>query len=253
VRFTKGQFTILSRGEQELLIRVGLIQNDLLFAMRLWAASTIRFPRGALKKQIYVVHTVATLLLLVGKLFEAFSVFEKIFLKRRFHAAYLNQFSDRQKSAVADLKKMLGANSLLSNLRNQYAFHFHLDESLSVFADDWDQNTMMTLYLGDPDANSLSSYAASMLVNSLMKLTDSSTTDDALRYIQRETAKALDPMTTFIAAVQIAAVRRMCGNQVRFKDMKIPTAQFKSVKDTEVPYFMRKVPIPRQHRPRGGD
>jgi hypothetical protein len=246
VRFTKAQFTVLSRAERELLIRVGLVQNDLLFAMRLWAAYTVRFPRGTLKKQIYVVHAVATLLMLVGKLFEAFNVFDKIFLKQTFHAAYLNQFSNEQKSAAADLKKRLGANSLLYKLRNRYAFHFHLDESLSVFADDWDQNTMMKLYLGDPDVNSLSSYAASMFLNSLMKLTGSRTPDNALRYIQRETAKALKPMITFIAAVHIAAVRRMCGNQVRFKDMKIPTREFKSAKETEVPYLMRWIPIPRQ-------
>jgi hypothetical protein len=237
VRFTKGQFMVLSLAERELLIRVGLVQNDLLLMQRLWGAHYYRTPRTTLTRSVQAAHSVALLLIFIGKLFEGLLIYEKLFQKQRFHPAYLNQFTLKQRAAATTLKRLLGESSLLANIRNQFAFHYP-ESDLSEIMDDWHRNRMLIIYFGDPDGNTLNAYAAETFLLSLMKLTGRATPIDALRHIQTEAAKALIAYNSFVAGVQTAAIHRMCGARIKAEICKIRASQFRPHDEFALPFLM---------------
>jgi len=237
VRFTKVQFMVLSLAERELLIRVGLAQNDLLLMQRLWGAHYYRTPRTTLTRSMQAVHSVALLLILIGKLFEGLLIFEKLFHKQRFHPAYLNQFTQKQRTAVTTLKSLLGTGSLLAKIRNQFAFHYP-HANLSEMMDEWANNKILIIYFGDPDANTLNAYAAEAFLGSLMKLTNRATPNDTLRHIQNEALAALVAYNSFVAGVQMVAIRRMCGTRIKTEMCTIRATQFLPHDEFALPFLM---------------
>jgi hypothetical protein len=163
VRFTKTQFMSLTPLERELLIRVGLGINDLLQFQRLWAALYFRAdPPSEATQAAHAVQSTALLLVLIGKLFEAVeTTFDKFFLSSPVAKEYLPLFKPTHKEAVAALKAFRGSNdNLLANIRNGFAFHYHQQDPLSGYIEPRSDMLPMAIYMGDPDGNTLSAFAA---------------------------------------------------------------------------------------------
>jgi hypothetical protein len=95
------------------------------------------------------------LLIIVGKLFEALEIFRKRFLSHKISRTYLKLFNARQNEAIAKLKAALGKSNLIATIRNDFAFHYHDSRPLSRFMASLKPDRLLTMYLGDPDANTL--------------------------------------------------------------------------------------------------
>jgi hypothetical protein len=100
VRFTKSQLMRLPKNERELLLRVGLLINDILLYQRLWLMLMYRDPKSALAKEAHAIQSATLLLALVGKTFEAMEVFDRRFLSS-------NLLLDQQRKSA--LSKLAGA------------------------------------------------------------------------------------------------------------------------------------------------
>jgi len=237
VRFTKAQFMALSLRERELLIRLGLAQNDVLMIQRMWGAIYYRNPKTVWATEAHAVQQVALLLILVGKLFEALEVFRLYFNSQPFSRTYLAKFDDRQKSAVSVLKRALGSGEILAAIRNDFAFHYHKTGHLSRFMRSWPDDRLLTLYLGDPDANTLSAYASEPFLRALMRRTRRRTPTAALRYIQNSAAQVIGAFNTFISAIQVLAIREMLKGQIQPEEIAVNDDEFQPHDQFGIPFF----------------
>jgi hypothetical protein len=141
----------------------------------------------------------------------ASEVFDKRFLSRPLGREYLANFRKSQAEAVKFLKKLRGTDNLLAKIRNGFSFHYHADE-LSVFIEKMKDDRVLSLYLGDPDGNSLNAFAAEPFFHSLLKVTGKKTPRSALRRIQNEAATAIAAFNSFAAGLQVVALKKMLGN-----------------------------------------
>jgi hypothetical protein len=189
VRFTKTQFMSLTHPERELLIRVGLGINDMLQFQRLWAALFFRAEAQSEAAQAaHAVQSTAILLVLIGKLFEAVETFDKFFLSSPVAKEYLPLFKDRQKTAVKALKRFRGdKHNLLAKIRNGFAFHYHHDDPLSGYIERRPDSSPLAIYMGDPDGNTLSAFAAEAFLSSLLALTGEQDIRASIQRIQTAT------------------------------------------------------------------
>ena len=168
VRFTKSQLMKLPKKERELLLRVGLIMNDILLYQRLWLMMMYRDPQSALAKEVHAIQSATMLLALVGKTFEAMEVFERRFLSSEVGRDYLAAFSKPHRNAVDYLKTLRGSGSFFADIRNTYAFHYH-DDDFIPFIEMMADDRVLNAYLGAPDGNTLNSYAAEPFLISLLR------------------------------------------------------------------------------------
>lgn len=240
VRFTKAQFMALSGAERELLIRVGLGINELLLFQRLWGALYYRDdPRSDHAQAAHAVQMTSLLLVLIGKLFEACENVDRYFLSSPVSREYLPLFNAQQKAAVKELKRQRGSNNFLARIRNEFAFHFHHDDDLSGYiAARTDAHPPLSIYLGDPDGNSLSAFAAEAFLSSLLALTGKTTAVAALRKIQDEAYKALRPYTTFANAVQLVALKKMLGAKPHLEECAIADDEYAAHDEFRLPFFV---------------
>ena len=242
VRFTKTQFMSLTPPERELLIRVGLGINDMLQFQRLWAALFFRAEaRSEAAQAAHAVQSTAVLLVLIGKLFEAVEIFDKFFLSTTVAREYLPLFVDGQKAAVKELKRFRGdADNLLARIRNDFAFHYLHDTPLSGYIEGRPDDLPLALYMGDPDGNTLSAFAAEALLSSLLALTGEPVIHAAIQRIQTATGNVLQPYITFANAVQIVALRKMLGPLPVPVEVAIADDEFLPGDRIALPFFMGK-------------
>jgi hypothetical protein len=215
IRFTKAQFMTLPRAERELLIRIGLAQNDLLMMQRFWGALYYRNPKSVSATEAHAVQQVTFLLIIVGQLFEALEIFRKRFLSHKISRTYLKLFNARQNEAVAKLKAALGKSNLIASIRNDFAFHYHDSRPLSSFMASLKPDRLLTMYLGDSDANTLNAHAAEPFLRALMRRTGGRTPSAALRHIQNEAAAIIAAHSTFVAAIQVIMVKKCAATPQR--------------------------------------
>ena len=237
VRFTKRQLMSLPKNERELLLRVGLLMNDILLYQRLWMMMIYRDPKSAIAKEVHAIQSATMLLALVGKTFEALEVFERRFLSSEVGRDYLPSFSKSHRMAVDYLKTLRGSGSFFADIRNTYAFHYH-DDDLTPFIESMADDRVLNAYLGAPDGNTLNSYAAEPFLHSLMALTGETKPVDALNKIQVETGKAIGNLFQWTAGVQIAALRKMHGRDPPVEDYKIGDDEYLPQDQTRFPFFM---------------
>jgi hypothetical protein len=237
VRFTKAQFMSLSLAERELLIRIGLAQNDLLMMQRLWGALYYRSPTSVAAADAHAVQQVTLLLVLVGKLYEALETFRTGFLSIELSRRYLAKFNERQREAVNVLKRALGTSQLIARVRNDFAFHYHKSGRLSRFMTSWTNDRLLTMYFADPDANTLNAYAAEPFLRALMRRTGRRTPTAALRHIQNTAAKIIAAHSTFVGAVQLAALRSMFNGNHRPEELDIGEDEYLPHDQFRMPFF----------------
>ena len=229
--------------ERELLIRIGLAYNDLLLLQRVWATLSVRQPESPAATDAHAIQAVSLLLILAGKVFEACEVFRRWFLSTEVGRDYLPMFSSRQKKAVDHLKALHGSSSLLATLRNSFAFHYH-DAPLTDYLERLPDERLLSLYLGEPDANTLNAFAAEPFLLSLLSTTGKETPDEALVHIQEVLGNALRAFGQFSAGVQLIALRKMHGHTPPHEDYAIPDNEFRPQDKIRFPFFMG---VPAKH------
>lgn len=247
VRFTKRQLLKLSKPERELLLRLGLALNDLLLFQRIWAAFYYREPKTQLAIEAHTIQSIGALLVLVGKIHEACEVFRKRFLSSPIGREYLRNFSPRQQTAVATLKKLLGSDNLVSKIRNSFAFHYH-DEDLSPFIDQLEDKDVLSMYLGDPDGNSMHMFASEPMLRSLLAATGEATPQAGLKRIQDFAGNITEALGHWAAAVQIVAVRKILGDRYRPEDCEIAENEYLPQDKIAFPFFMA---VATNYKPKG--
>lgn len=241
VRFSKEQFMTLSPAERELLIRVGIMQNDLMVTNRLWGAHVFRQPPiSKVASDANVIQQMTTLFLFLGKLFEAIRVFETHFQRTRLSPEYQKHFNSKQLESVRTLNAANGKSGLWAAIRNSFAFHPH-DADLSKFMDAcWDPGQVLSIYFGDPDGNSMSSFAVEPFYASFMHLTGKSEPQEALRYVQQGASGLLQAFRDFAVAIQTTAIFKMLGTMPTLEECSIDISEFLPQDHISLPFFMAK-------------
>jgi hypothetical protein len=150
---------------------------------------------------------------MVAKVFEALEVFRINFLSWPGHRSYVDKFKPHQLEALRLLRRATGNSGVLASVRNDFAFHYHR-APLSRFMRSWPADKPLSMYFGDPDGNTLNAYAAEPYLTALRRMTGRRTPNAALRFIQREALKVLQPFSTLVAAVQVIALKVMFSGDV---------------------------------------
>ena len=239
IRFTKAQLMKLPAEERELLLRVGLVANDVLLFQRIWAAFMYRDPKTQLAKEAQAIQGLTVLLIIAGKAFEAIDgVFNKRFLSSPLSREYLARFSKEHKRAYEYLKKLQGANGLLADIRNTHAFHFLNKIELSPYIEAMPDDRMHSIYLGAPDGNTMNAFAAHASFMALLKITGETTPEAALKEIEGELGDAIEALFQWTAGVQIVALKKMLGLKPPMRPRRIEEHEYLPQDKISFPFFM---------------
>jgi hypothetical protein len=225
--------------ERELLIRVGLVANDVLLFQRIWAAFIYREPKTSLAIEAQAIQALTVLLIIAGKVFEAVDgVFNKRFLSSQISREYLARFSKEQKLAFEYLKKLQGANCMLADIRNTHAFHYLNKIELSPYVEAMPDDQIHRIYLGDPDGNTMNAFAAHASFMALLKITGETTPPAALERLQDELGDTIEALFQWAAGVQLVALKKMLGPKPPMQARRIEEHEYLPQDKIVFPFFM---------------
>lgn len=211
LRFRKRQFEVLSGPETELFLRLALAANELMLQRRIVAAILKSEPQHPIVADIWLVQTFTALLTLVGKMHEALTVFDRLFLGSPLSKHYLDIMSDDGKKAVSDLKFWLGGSNMLALVRNKFSFHFHKDEPLKPVLDAIDPDMLLSLYFNKWDVNALNHFAAEPFLASLNRSLGSASTAETLTRLTDAVLPAKNAFLRFYRAFAELILLKMDG------------------------------------------
>jgi hypothetical protein len=207
--FTKEQLFRLSDEERELVLRLGLVVNELMFFQRVLGSVLVSEPRSDVIKDIWITQVYIALMTLTGKVHEALLILDRFFVSSTVGRDWQPALKGSAQTALDQLRRSLGKGSLLADVRNSFAFHFHSSENLSPHMATLKDDEQLSLYAGMCDANTVHHFALESVVTSLTVKTKSDSAADAFNKVANEAAAVIRAFQAFVIGCEEIAFEKM--------------------------------------------
>ncbi len=159
----KDRLPTIPERERTFLIGIGHIANEVNVFQKLFYWASCSTDNHELLKKAHTTQAIAIAKVLAGKLSEAWIFIEKAFFASSLSKDWEARLQDDASAALDHMKKYFGHQNLVVNIRNNFAFHYSVDDISSGFAlppveEGW------LIVLSESNANSLY-YAAELVAN----------------------------------------------------------------------------------------
>jgi hypothetical protein len=253
VRFTKKQLMSLSAPERELLIRIGLVMNDLNLLMRLWITVGSSEPKSEAATSANEAHNAILFLLLVGKIYEGSAVFKKWFLSSVIGRDYPPLMSEEGRAAVEKLRALQGTSGILATIRNSFAFHYH-DAALSTYLDAMPDDQELIHLISNLAGNDVRSYAVQPFTASLLAAMGARTSPETVDANNRIVTDTVQAFAMFAAGVEVVAYKKMFpGSLPEMQECPLDPSDYMAGADVRLPVFVAQPGPSRRFQPPNSD
>jgi hypothetical protein len=237
VKISKQHLQALPDNERLLVVQFGHAYNELSFLNKLLLMVSDTSTTG-IERTTMVAQSMIVIRLYSGKVFEAWEMVRRDYLKNPVSRDYDKLLSSEGKSALQYAKTYFGGSNLLATIRNEFAFHYgrdHIDRVMSTFTDDWNS----TLILGDAHANTLHRFSEDFAMVGMLVATDLDNPQEAMDKIVGDLSEAGGKLVEFFGHALAAVFERRLGKTwddfVHTKHTVYPKAHLESFK---IPFFL---------------
>lgn len=200
--FDRQRLANLSSDERVLLLLLGYSANQIMMLQKLVWFCTNRPPvEDAIERVGSVAQTQMILRLLVGVLSESWRLVSSRFLGSKLGREYGDILSKSGKDALDNLKQQFGRSSLITKIRNNYAFHFpdstDIEAAFEATASEPEQSSNWNAYFSDYNANTLFQFAEFVVGHGIMQQIGITEELESHRVLMTELTRAAGDLVTF--------------------------------------------------------
>ena len=152
-------------GERSLFFLLGHVQNDIMLLNRLFYATahTDHPSNDKLSRRFGTAQALLLGKLITSKLHGGWEVLQKLYFKNSTSKEYEDILPSEGKEALSFLKKYFGKQNIISNVRNDFGFHYPVNK-ISAALTELSESEELVLYLAKNGPNSLY-YACDLIPN----------------------------------------------------------------------------------------
>ena len=229
---SKHALAALPSDARSILFIGGHIVNELTTLTRLLVFTKLSENSDPIEDAYVSVQYVTLVRLLIGKVAEALETVHKRIIAQPLGRTYLplvEQQGEEGTEVVANLRRMVGENGLLSRLRNQHAFHNPADHLLEAAFGKLDEGLNWSMMAGSPRHTVLFPMSSIVAIQALNDSTGKSDPREAITAIRDEVLGASDAVITFFEYLTITMSNKhnlFSGSREAVKDTSsLPPAQ----------------------------
>ncbi len=237
LNFTKTELTNLSSVEQKLFVLAGHVSNDIGVLQKLLVWSMNSSPVSDVAKDGTSTQNLIIVKLLAGKLNEAWRVMERVYFSGPSQSYYAELPEDAQ-AAQKQLSGYFGKRNAITEVRNNFAFHYSEDEIPDVLAELPDEMDFR-LFLGEEVGNSLYHYAEQPMFRQLIDNLPTGEGVEAFNALVGDVLEIASAALTFFAGCILVASQKMYPGRALTPEL-IGDEDLASLNDMEIPFFMTR-------------
>jgi hypothetical protein len=246
---TKRKLAALPPTERRLLILLGHASNEINVLQRLIVMSRQSQHKNKSTGYVQAWQTLFLIRLLIGKLHDAWELFQVRFQDNRVAASkYIPQLGESGVKALTSLKQHFASGSPLSRIRNKFSFHYNDKDDLIDASFNWlPDDEPLLCYLSNIQGNSF--YGASELViaKGIVELagcapsgasakSGSGEVDQGFENLYLLTLGVSDRMVTLFGQCIGAIVVTHIGNEAQLTEVEVGLVP--KLSEIEVPFFV---------------
>jgi hypothetical protein len=238
ISFTASQLMAIPQEERAFLILLAHALNEVNMLNKLFAVSTHFAHEPKWKAHIELAQSMMLGRLLIGKLHEAWVAITKGFLKSKAFRSYGVALSAPAQNALSELKTYFRKESLVNSVRNEYAFHFSL-ENASVHVPHDMPSDELSIYLHEAIGNSLYLFAETSMSVALLDGIKPADPEYAIGALLTDTTRTVDRLNTFGQDIIIQLLERHVGAEEMRQSMQaLETGDCPTFESVTIPFFI---------------
>jgi len=213
IGFTLEQLRSIPDAERSLIVVLAHALNEINTLHRLLFLST-RFDLGS--GWIDAGKTAQSLTLvrpLVGKLNEAWEVVRKGYFGTKLAKKYNQRLEPSALEALNNLKLYFGRTNVVSQIRNNFGFHYSLEHAKSNVPDAASPDEL-AIYLHDTSWNSLYLFAESIMNTALIESISPSNPEEAFRILLGEMFNVTTQLNELVQGLMFVVFDEFIGEEV---------------------------------------
>lgn len=176
---TKKHIDLLPEKERIFFIQLAHLSNEITLLTKLLILSNNKSETEVINKA-YAMQSSLIARMSIGKLHESWRLLEKYFFASKLCKVYEPKLAEDGFQALQKLKKYFGKNNLISDIRNNFSFHYpsfdEIKKQLKAIPDD----TEFQLFLGNDYVNNNYYMAEEIITNLMLNYVKKTTLQEAM-------------------------------------------------------------------------
>lgn len=176
---------------------------------------------------------------LVGKLNEAWNTVKVGYFRSRISMTYSSSLEATANEALNHLKGYFGRKNLLTEVRNNFAFHYSLDQAKTSIPDDTPAEDL-TIYLHEDHGNSLYQFAEYIMSKALIDAISPTDPEAALGTLLSEMATVVAALNEFVQGLLFVVFDKHISEDVLRQSVEqVDVGAVPLSSDVAIPYFFK--------------
>ena len=241
IRITKSDLLSMCENERVFFIQSGDLLNDLnVFSKLLMFSMNRHGPENAAMKTAMDVQIICLIRILVGKFHEGWKLIKKWYYGSAVSRKYDGLLEQSAKDAVDRIKKYFSKTNLISEIRNELAFHYgpkepeEWRERVRGFIEKIPDSQILEIYVSkEQHGNCLFPVSNESVILEILHLTGASNNDEAWKKLREDFKKVINWFIDFLNDYHLVCAEEYLGLKACDEE-EIPAP---SIKNVSLPYF----------------
>jgi hypothetical protein len=239
----------MPKEERALFFLLGYAANQINLFSRLVIFSTNKIPTDSVEQRVYSAQTQMLARISIGILDETWKLIGKRFLATPIGREFVPKLHPVGQHALAELKTHFGGSNLLSNLRNQFAFHHpfdtDMDAGFEAAVGDKDLDDGWNWYFTPASINSLFFASEFVILHGILNAIGETDLIKAQHRIMNEVKNVNEHMVVFVHSLSEAFLLKYVGPELTAEVVK-KIVDAPNVFDVQLPYYV-EIPLALRH------
>jgi hypothetical protein len=228
----------IPEAERNLIFALGHFANEINILSKLFYWTSHNQPKGDIHQHGSNAQAMMIARLLCGKLHEGWRLMQNAYFGTKISRDYNELYDDDGKDAFRRLGRYFGGENLVSEIRNNFAFHYSPEEIGRCYVEN-ERDDELVMLLSTDNANTLYHYAEVIVDQSLLTQIRAANPEEAMKKIIDESSEIIRLFNIAIGSCLTAAFKLHLGQDL--DDLVSDTIQLRELpgfKNIGVPYFV---------------
>ena len=238
ITLTKKHLDLLPEKERIFFIQLAHLSNEITVLTKLLILSNHKSETEVVSKA-YAMQSSLITRINIGKLYEAWRLLEKNFFASKLSKEYEPKLAKEGLQALQNLKVYFGKRNLISDIRNNFSFHYPSFDEIKKQLKAIPNDTEFQLFLGSDYANSNYYMAEEIISNAMLNYVKKTTLQDAILDIFVALSQVSGWFIVFGQCCMIAILDEFMGktkNKLKLQELKVKSQG--NIDELKIPCFV---------------
>lgn len=223
--------------DRALFVLLGHLVNELNVLNKMFYLCSQFKEESKLRTHAHISQALVFARVLLGKLYEGWELLRKGYFESKISKRYDEQLNKEANDSLVKLKQYFGRDNLIKDIRNNFAFHYSVEDAKSALGHDLDEEELL-MYLAENNGNTLYYFSEYVVNYALLEAIVKGDPDKALERLISESAKVVSWFNDLASGIMAHITEEyLLGSDGKLALKTIELGEVPVAEKIEIPYF----------------